>query len=200
MIAIIDYGGGNTGSVKNALDYLGFQSKITSDKKEILNAQKIIFPGVGNFEDVMAQIKIRKLGDAIKDAIDKKIPFLGICVGYQTLFETSKESETIKGLGIIKGKVVKFKTIGLKIPQIGWNKIRIVKESMLMKDVPDDSFVYFVHSYYPEVSDNAIVLTKTAYGNEFASSIEKGNLFATQFHPEKSGKAGLQILKNFCEI
>ncbi|MBN2422180.1 imidazole glycerol phosphate synthase subunit HisH [Candidatus Woesearchaeota archaeon] len=200
MISIIDYGAGNTGSVKNALDFLKFKSKITSDKDEILNSDKVIFPGVGNFGDVMKELKKRDLISVIKKVIEIKKPFLGICVGYQALFESSEESPDEKGSGIFKGKVIRFRS-NLKIPQIGWNQIKIVnKNYRLLKNIPDNSFVYFVHSYYPDVENKKIILTKTEYGEEFASAIEFNNVFATQFHPEKSGKTGLKILKNFCGI
>ncbi|MBD3204424.1 imidazole glycerol phosphate synthase subunit HisH [Candidatus Woesearchaeota archaeon] len=201
MISIIDYGAGNTGSVKNALDNLGFENQITDDKKSILGSDKVIFPGVGNFGDVIKSLEKKDLIRVIKRVIQNDIPFLGICVGYQVLFENSEESPGIKGMGIFKGDVIKFRSENLKIPQIGWNRIKIEKKnSKIMKNIPDNSFVYFVHSFFPEVKNENIVLARTNYGQEFVSAIERGNVYATQFHPEKSGKIGLRILSNFCRL
>lgn len=187
MIAVLDYGSGNVNSVKKAFDYLGEDSIITSDLKEVLNADKVVFPGVGNFGDVMKELKKRKLDVIIKKAIEMKKPFLGICVGLQVLFEESKESPGIKGLGIFKGKVVKFKQG--KIPQIGWNKIS--------SNTIGDGYVYFVNSYYVAPDDKNIIESTSDYYVKFTAAVKKDNVFATQFHPEKSGEFGLRILKKW---
>ena len=187
MIAIIDYGAGNANSVKNALDYLGEESVITSDPKKILNADKVIFPGVGAFGDAMNELKKRKLDLTIKKVIESKKPFLGICIGLQVLFEGSEESPRLKGLGILKGRVIRF-TKG-KIPQIGWNKIS-------SKSI-GDGYAYFVNSYYAVPEDKKIIESTSDYYTKFTAAIKRGNVFATQFHLEKSGKFGLEILRRW---
>lgn len=189
MIAIIDYGSGNINSVKKAFDYLGEDSIITSDSEEILNADKVVFPGVGSFGDVMKELEKRKLDVVIKKAVEMKKPFLGICVGLQVLFEESEESPSVKGLGIFKGKAVKFKQG--KIPQIGWNEIN-------SKSI-GNGYVYFVNSYYVVPSDKGIVESTSDYYAKFTAAIKKDNILAVQFHPEKSGKFGLEILKKWLE-
>src|SRR3989338_4930491 len=187
MIAIIEYGSGNVNSVKKALDYFGERSVITSDKKKILNADKVVFPGVGNFGDVMKQLKKRRLDGVIKKAIEFKKPFLGVCVGLQALFEESEESPKVKGLGIFKGKVLRFKQG--KVPQIGWNKIS-------SKSI-GNGYAYFVNSYYAAPDDKKVIESTSDYYINFTAAIKKGNVFATQFHPEKSGRFGLEILKKW---
>ncbi len=187
MIAIIDYGSGNVSSVKKAFDYLGKASIVTSDEKEILNADKVVFPGVGNFGDVIKQLKKRKLDATIKKVVEMKKPFLGICVGLQVLFEESEESPGVKGLGFFKGKVVKF-TKG-KIPQIGWN--RITSKSI------GNGYVYFVDSYYAVPEEKGIIEATSDYYVKFTAAVKKDNILATQFHPEKSGKFGLEILRKW---
>ncbi len=187
MIAIIDYGSGNVNSVKKAFDYLGEPSVITSDEKKVLKANKVVFPGVGNFGDVMKQLKKRKLDVVIKKAIESKKPFLGICVGLQVLFEESEESPNAKGLGIFKGRVLRFKKG--KIPQIGWNKIK--------SKTIGNGYVYFVDSYYPVPKDKDIIESTSDYYANFTAAVKKDNVFATQFHPEKSGKFGLEILRKW---
>ena len=199
MIAIIDYGAGNLQSVKNALDYLKVKSVITSNANEIIKAKKVIFPGVGSFGDGIRALNELDLIDPIMKAIEDNKPFLGICLGMQVLFEKSEESPGVEGLGIFEGTVRKFKG-DLKIPQIGWNQLKIQKESGLFEGVEDKSFFYFVHSYYVNPEDKDIVLATTDYGREFVSAIEKDNIFALQFHPEKSGEIGLKILENFCKL
>lgn len=199
MIAIIDYGAGNLQSVKNALDYLKVDSVITSNAKDIIKAKKIIFPGVGSFGDGIRALYELDLVDPIMKVIEDNKPFLGICLGMEVLFEKSEESPGVEGLGIFGGRVKKFKG-SLKIPQIGWNQIKIQKESAILEGIPDSSFFYFVHSYYAEPKDNEIALAKTDYGGEFVSAVEKGNIFALQFHPERSGDIGLRILKNFAGL
>lgn len=188
MIAIIDFGAGNVNSVKKALDYLGEYSVITSNPGEILKADRIVFPGVGNFGDVMKQLKKKKIDTAIKKSIEMKKHFLGICIGLQVLFEESEESPKIKGLGILKGRVKRF-TKG-KIPQIGWNKI--ISES-------NTGYVYFVNSYYAVPDDATVIDSVSEYYIDFVASVKKNNIFATQFHPEKSGKFGLKILKDWLQ-
>ncbi len=199
MIAIIDYGAGNLQSVKNALDYLKVKSIITSNANDIIKAKKVIFPGVGSFGDGIRALNETDLIDPIMKVIEDNKPFLGICLGMQVLFEKSEESPGVEGLGIFEGTVKKFKG-DLKIPQIGWNQIKIQKESRLLEGVKDKSFFYFVHSYYADPEDKEIALAATDYGREFVSAVEKDNIFALQFHPERSGEIGLKILENFCKL
>ncbi len=196
MIGIIDYGAGNLGSVKKALDYLNTKNKIVSTPEELNDCTKLILPGVGNFGDIMKSLEANNLIQPLKQAIKKK-PFFGICLGYQVLFEISEESPGINGLGILKGKVVKFQQ-KRKVPQIGWNNIKFKKQSNLLQDIPDNAFVYFLHSYYP-VPEEDIGITQTEYGETFVSAINNDHIYATQFHPEKSGTIGLKILRNFIE-
>ena len=198
MIAVIDYGAGNLHSVKNALDFLGAKSIITKNKDEILSADHIILPGVGSFGDAMECINNSGLTDTIRKAADGSRPFLGICLGLHLLFERSEESPGIDGLGIFKGSVVKIPDCGLKIPHMGWNNIKLAKESRILPD--SNEFMYFVHSYYIEPLDSDIISSHTVYGEKLAVSIEDGNVFAVQFHPEKSGEAGLSILKKFISL
>ena len=198
MVAVIDYGAGNLHSVKNALDFLGAKSIITKNKDEILSADHIILPGVGSFGDAMECINNSGLTDTIRKAADGSRPFLGICLGLHLLFERSEESPGINGLGIFKGSVVKIPDCGLKIPHMGWNNIKLAKESRILPD--SNEFMYFVHSYYIEPLDSDIISSHTVYGEKLAVSIEDGNVFAVQFHPEKSGEAGLSILKKFISL
>ncbi len=199
MIAIIDYGLGNLTSVKNALDVIGVANKITNSKKDIVAANGIIFPGVGAAGAGMENLRKNKLDVLLTDQIKKGKPFLGTCLGMQLLFDYSEEDNT-KCLGIFKGRVRKF-TRRLKIPQIGWNNIRIMNsESRIMEQIEQDSFFYFVNSYYCEPEDQNIIIGKTDYGITFASVIQKDNVFATQFHSEKSGDVGLALLRNFTNI
>jgi len=188
MIAIVDYGAGNLKSVTNALDFLKVKYKVTDKAKEIEKADKIIFPGVGSFGDCMQSLEKKSLISVLKKEIGKK-PYLGICLGLQVLFESSDESKGVKGLSIFKGKCRKFDGKGLKVPQIGWNSINIVKKELL-EGVKDDSYFYFVHSYYVEPEDKAIVATETDYGIEYCSGVSSGNVNAFQFHPERSGEIG----------
>ena len=198
MVAIIDYGAGNLHSVKNALDFLGVDSVITKDKDEILSADHVILPGVGSFGDAMECINNSGLYDVIKKAADGSRPFLGICLGLHLLFDESEESPGVKGLGILPGKVIKIPDCGLKIPHIGWNNIEISKESRILPT--ESEFMYFVHSYYINPQNSDVVSSYTTYGDKLGVSIERGNVFAVQFHPEKSGEVGLKILKAFCEL
>lgn len=198
MIAVIDYGAGNLKSITNALDLLRASYKVTDKKEGIEKAKKIIFPGVGSFGDCISSLKKKNLIESLKQAINKK-PFLGICLGLQILFEQSEESPGIKGLSVFKGKCKKF-TNKLKIPQIGWNSIKIDKKEKLLQGIKENSYFYFVHSYYVEPEDKEIILTKTDYGTDFVSGIAKDNILAVQFHPERSGEIGLQLLKNFTQL
>lgn len=197
MIAVIDYGAGNLKSITNALDFLRAKYKVTDKAGDIKKADKIIFPGVGSFGNCIRSLKKKNLIGSLKKEIIKK-PYLGICLGLQVLFEKSEESPGIKGLSIFKGKCKKFKSKKLKIPQIGWNSIGIVnKNSLLLKDIKNNSYFYFVHSYYVDPKDDSAILTKTNYGADFVSAIEKDNIFGLQFHPERSGEVGIKILENF---
>ena len=199
MIAIIDYVGGNVGSVRNALNSLGISNIITDNKKEISSSDKIILPGQGRFGDVMNKLREKKLDKLLITEIKNGKPYLGICIGLQILFKVGEEDSGIQGFGILKGNVPKFKA-KLKIPQIGWNKVALTKKSIFFKDIANNSQFYFVHSYYVEPVKEETVLCKTDYGINFVSGIEKDNIIAVQFHPEKSGRTGLQLLKNFCEL
>ncbi len=198
MIAIIDYGAGNLQSVKKALDFIGAENIITDDPKQINACDKILLPGVGSFGDAVASMNEKGLAPTIKENALSGKPFFGICLGLQLLFEESEETSGVQGLGIFKGKIKKFPAdSGLKIPHIGWNSLEIKQSDTLFKGVAENSYVYFVHSYYLEAQDESIVATKTNYGIDFHSAVGRGNVFATQFHPEKSGEVGLQILRNF---
>ena len=201
MIAIIDYGAGNLQSVKKALDFIGAESVITDNPETINACDKILLPGVGSFGDAMASMRAKNLVETVKQNALSGKAFLGICLGLQLLFEESEESPNVKGLGIFKGKIRRFPSdMGLKIPHIGWNSLEIKQKDTLFKGIPENSYVYFVHSYYLEAEDLTDVATVTNYGIDFHSAVGKGNIFATQFHPEKSGDVGLQILRNFASM
>jgi len=199
MIAIIDYGAGNLRSVQKALEKSTPDVRVTQDPKTILRAKGVVLPGVGAIKPAKQKLDSLELTSVIKEVINRSAPFLGICVGFQLLFEKSTEGGDAKGLGIFKGTVERF-TIG-KVPQIGWNQLNIQNKSCpLFKDIPDSSFVYFCHSYFARPEEKAIISTITDYGAPYASSVFKNNVFGVQFHPEKSQTVGLQILKNFTEI
>lgn len=198
MIAIIDYGAGNLFGVSNALKQFSKEVYITSDKDTIRSADHVILPGVGSFRDAMDSIKQSGLIETVYEVIDKKTPFLGICVGLQMCFEHSEEGDAT-GLGIFKGKIRKFPVdICKKVPQIGWNRI-ITKESPLFLELPDDYF-YFVHSYYLDAAEKEEVIATSHYGIPFDCAYQKEHVFLTQFHPEKSGKTGLKLLENFLKV
>ncbi len=200
MIAIIDYGAGNLQSVKKALDYLGCQSEITYDEKKINAASHIILPGVGSFGDAMDSLRKRGLESVIKNAANGERPFLGICLGLQLLFPESEESEGAEGLGIFSGKIEKIPSDrGLKVPHMGWNSVTLKQKDGIFKDIPDESYFYFVHSYYLNGAESGAVAATTQYGVEIQCAVQSGNLCAVQFHPEKSSSAGLKLLKNFIE-
>ena len=200
VIVLLDYGSGNLRSVHKALLKVGADVRIVQSPDKIGDARAMVLPGVGAFDDCINALRKQELLEAARDFIKSGKPFLGICVGYQALFEKSEEFNSCAvGLGIFKGKVVRFsEKNGLKIPQIGWNQLEIVKpDCPLFRGVANNSYVYFVHSFYPQPADAGIVATRTDYGDTFASSVWRDNVFATQFHPEKSQTVGLQLLKNF---
>ncbi len=201
MIAIIDYGMGNLGSVKNALLKLGYEAMITSAPEVILQAEKVILPGVGAFADAIGNIRSLGIDQVIREVVRQEKPFLGICLGMQLLFTESDENGVHKGLDIIPGRVEKFYLPGkFKVPQIGWNSIAINPASKLLAGIPNGSYFYFVHSYYVVPADEAVAAARTEYGVNFVSALEQGRIFATQFHPEKSSELGLKILRNFGEM
>lgn len=199
MIAVIDYDAGNLKSVEKALLFLDEKVTVTSDAKKILTADKIILPGVGAFGDAMEKLNTSGLADTIREAVDKKIPLLGICLGLQLLFESSEESPEACGLSILKGKVKRIPDKeGFKVPHIGWNSLKIAEDAALFRGIPQDSHVYFVHSYYL-AAEEPVVTATTDYVVDIHASVQKENLFACQFHPEKSGTVGLKLLKNFAQ-
>ena len=201
MIAVIDYGAGNLKSVKNALDHLGAANMRASTAKEILLADAVILPGVGEFGTAMAELERRGIKEAVIEAANGGRPLLGICLGMQLLFEAGEESPGAKGLGILPGRVPRFPAeMGLKIPHMGWNSVMPIKESRLLDGLPKGSYMYFVHSFYVKAAERADVSAISEYGLIFDAAVERGNIFGCQFPPEKSGAAGLAILKNFIEI
>lgn len=201
MIAIIDYDAGNLKSVEKALIYLGEDVIVSRNKEEILSADAVILPGVGSFGDAMSKLKTYDLVDIIKEVAKRNIPFLGICLGLQLLFERSDETPGVEGLGILKGEILRIPDKeGLKIPHIGWNSIDLTGNGRLFEGIDNQSDVYFVHSYYLKAEDENIVKASTEYSTHIHASVESGNIFACQFHPEKSGEIGLKILKNFAKI
>lgn len=201
MIAVIDYGAGNLKSVKNALDQLGAANMRASTSKEILLADAVILPGVGEFGTAMAELERRGIKEAVIEAAGSGRPLLGICLGMQLLFEAGEESPGAKGLGILPGRVPRFPAeMGLKIPHMGWNSVMPLKENRLLDGLPKGSYMYFVHSFYVKAAERADVSAISEYGLIFDAAVERGNIFGCQFHPEKSGAAGLVILKNFIEI
>ncbi len=201
MVAIIDYDAGNIKSVEKALTALGESAVITRDREEILSAEKVILPGVGAFGDAMEKLKRYRLDEVIKEVVARQTPFLGICLGLQLLFESSEETPGVDGLGILEGKIVKIPDhMGLKVPQIGWNSLKFPNRGKLFQGIDDDSYVYFVHSYYLQAKEPEIVTATTEYAVEIHASVEKANVFACQFHPEKSSDVGLRILQNFVAL
>ena len=217
MIAIIDYDAGNIKSVEKAMQLLGQEVIITRDRETIMNADKVILPGVGAFGDAMSKLRQYGLDEVIRDVTAKGTPFLGICLGLQLLFERSDETPGVEGLGILKGEILRIPDQeglgilkgeilripdkeGLKIPHMGWNSLKFQNNGRLFKGIPEDSYVYFVHSYYLKAADEGIVTATTEYSTHIHASVEQGNVFACQFHPEKSSDIGIQILKNFVEL
>ena len=201
MIAIIDYDAGNIKSVEKALHSLGEEVVLTRDRDTILRADKIILPGVGAFGDAMRNLKKYGLDQVIHEAVEQNIPFLGICLGLQLLFESSEESPGVEGLGILKGKILRIpEQEGLKIPHMGWNSLKLENDGRLFRGIEGEPYVYFVHSYYLKAEEEEIVRAATTYSTCIHASVEKGNVFACQFHPEKSSTVGLKILKNFADL
>ena len=201
MIAIIDYGMGNIHSVNKALQLLGAQTKITNNPKEIRSADKAVLPGVGAFDDAMAELKKQGLIAEIKDFVKNGKPLLGICLGVQLFFEESEEAKKEKGLGLLKGEVKRFEhKFGLKVPHMGWNQIKVTSQCPLFNGIVDGSYVYFAHSYYPLPKEQAVTAATCDYGGEFTAAVSKNNLYGVQFHPEKSQKVGLNILENFVKL
>lgn len=201
MVAVIDYDAGNIRSVEKAILSLGEEVKVTRERREILLADHIILPGVGAFGDAMEKLHGYGLTDVIGEAVGEGIPFLGICLGLQLLFESSEESAGVKGLGILPGRIVRLpEAPGLKIPHIGWNSLQYPNRGRLFAGILQESYVYFVHSYYLQAAEPGIVTATTEYEACIHASVEKGNVFACQFHPEKSSDVGLRILRNFLEV
>ncbi|WP_026661341.1 imidazole glycerol phosphate synthase subunit HisH [Butyrivibrio sp. AC2005] len=201
MLAIIDYDAGNIKSVINAFKMLGTEALVTRDPKEIMKADHVILPGVGAFGDAMSKLNEYDLTDVIREVAGNGTPFMGICLGLQLLFDSSEESEGVSGLGILRGKIKRIPDNGvLKVPQIGWNSLSYPNAGRLFKGIDEESYVYFVHSYYLDAEDKGIVTATTEYGTTIDASVEQGNVFACQFHPEKSAEVGMEILKNFLSV
>ncbi|MDC7295453.1 imidazole glycerol phosphate synthase subunit HisH [Butyrivibrio sp. DSM 10294] len=205
MVAIIDYDAGNIKSVEKAFEYLGASTIVTRDPKEIFSADRVVLPGVGAFGDAMRRLSEYDLIPTIKEVVSKELPFMGICLGQQLLFDSSEEADGVSGLGILRGKLCRIPETdsqgnSYKIPQIGWNSLKFPRQGRLFKGINQDSYVYFVHSYYLHAEDRNIVTATCDYNVQVDASVESGNVFACQFHPEKSADVGMQILKNFLEI
>ncbi|MHA3775526.1 imidazole glycerol phosphate synthase subunit HisH [Verrucomicrobiota bacterium sgz303538] len=200
MIALIDYGSGNIRSVYNALRHEGADIQLVSAPGELAKAHAVVLPGVGAFGDCVKGLQVRGLWEPMQDWMNSGKPFLGICVGYQLLFEESEESPGVQGFGFFKGKVKKFSTPGLKVPQIGWNQLQFTQpEHVLWRGLPTNAHVYFVHSYFPQPEDATVITSRSTYGETFAASAARDNVAAVQFHPEKSQDVGLGILRNFVQ-
>lgn len=201
MVAIIDYDAGNIKSVEKAVSALSEEVIVTRDREQILSADKVILPGVGAFGDAMEKLNSYGLVEVIHEVVKRKIPLLGICLGLQLLFERSDESVGVEGLGVLKGEILRLPDKpGLKIPHVGWNSLSFPNRGRLFQGILEDSYVYFVHSYYLKAADEKIVTASAEYGTTIHASVEKDNIFACQFHPEKSSATGLAILKNFISI
>lgn len=201
MIALVDYGMGNLRSVEKALQKVGGEVRPAKTPEDLERADRIVLPGVGAFGDCMRNLKTQNLIDPLRKSLGGGKPFLGICLGYQALFESSAEEDGLAGLGFFKGTVVRFPDNGLKIPQIGWNQIHVrLPECPLLRNVPTGEYVYFVHSYFPKPVDTTIVAAETEYGQPFAAMVARDRVFACQFHPEKSQTIGLKILENFVRL
>lgn len=201
MIAIIDYDAGNIRSVEKAFAFLGESATVTRDPETILNADGVVLPGVGAFGDAMDKLRAYGLDRVVRECVDRNKPFLGICLGLQLLFAESEESPGVEGLHILEGRIVRIPSDqGLKVPHIGWNSLQFQTDSRLFENLPENPFVYFVHSFYLQAADTEIVTATADYGVQIHASVEKGNLFACQFHPEKSSDVGMQMLRNFIKV
>ena len=201
VIGIIDYDAGNMKSVEKALQWLGEEVVVSRDTKVLLQADKVILPGVGAFGEAMEKLHKYGLVDVIKEIVEKKTPLLGICLGLQLLFERSDEAVGVKGLGILPGEIIRIpEKEGIKIPHIGWNDLELSQTSRLFQNIPNNSYVYFVHSYYLQAARQSDVVATTDYSTRIDAAVEHENVFACQFHPEKSGEVGLHILKNFSKL
>ena len=201
MVAIIDYDAGNIKSVEKALKALGYEAVLTRDRETLLQADHVILPGVGAFGDAMEKLHSYGLVDVIHEIVEQKIPFLGICLGLQLMFESSEETPGVEGLSLLKGKIVRIPETGdLKIPHIGWNSLKYPNPGRLFQGINEDAYVYFVHSYYLKAQEREIVKATTEYGTLIDASVEKDNVFGCQFHPEKSSDVGMKILQNFLEV
>lgn len=201
MIAVIDYDAGNMKSVEKALQFLGEETVTTRERDVILSADGVILPGVGSFGDAMGKLRDYELIPVIRECAARQIPFLGICLGLQLMFESSEECPGVEGLKLLEGKIVRIPSDGgLKVPHIGWNNLHFPRPSRIFEGLSEDSYVYFVHSYYLQAEEEEIVKAVTEYGTVIHAGVEKGNLFACQFHPEKSSKVGMQILRNFIKV
>ena len=196
MIAVLDYGAGNVGSVLKAVEFLGAQARSVERPEKLKGSEKIILPGQGHFGAMMKALRERSLLDALRNEIAARKSFLGICLGLQALYEASDEASDVPGLGLLPGRVTRFEGV-FKVPHVGWSQLEFRGESKLFRDVADGSFVYYCHSYYGPVTNECAAVTN--YGQEFAAAVEKDNLAAVQFHPEKSGDVGLRVLRNFLE-
>lgn len=201
MVAVIDYDAGNIKSVEKALLALGEPAVITRERDVILNADRVILPGVGAFGDAMEKLRSYGLEEVINEVVARKLPFFGICLGLQLLFDSSEEAPGVQGLGILKGNIVKIpENNGLKVPQIGWNSLQFPHKGRLFEGIAKDAYVYFVHSYYLQADDYGIVTATTQYAAQIHAAVEQENVFACQFHPEKSSDVGMRILKNFLRV
>ncbi|MCR5508250.1 MAG: imidazole glycerol phosphate synthase subunit HisH [Lachnospiraceae bacterium] len=201
MVAVIDYDAGNIRSVVNALKYLGADHIITNDRDKILNADRVILPGVGAFGDAMGRLRSSGLDETIAETVSKGTPFLGVCLGLQLLFEESEESPGVRGLALLKGRILRIPDGEYtKIPHMGWNSLTLINDGRLFEGTGKEPYVYFVHSYYLKAADESIVTAVTDYNTKIHASVEKDNLFGCQFHPEKSSSAGLKMLENFLKV
>jgi glutamine amidotransferase len=201
MITIVDYGMGNLRSVQKAFERLGFEARVTDDPEEVFGAEKLVLPGVGAFADAMMGLRERQMVEPIRAHIATGRPFLGICLGLQLLFDKSYEDGEYEGIGLLPGEVVRFRECsGVKVPHMGWNQLRIRRPAALLEGIEDGSFVYFVHSYYVVPADSSLTIAETEYPHAFASIVRRENIFATQFHPEKSQQVGLRLLRNFAAL
>ena len=200
MVALIDYDAGNVKSVEKAVEHLGYTALLTHDRSDLLNADSVILPGVGAFGDACSRLDEYEITPVIREVVEAGIPFLGICLGLQLLFEDSEESPGVPGLGLVGGHIRRIPDVGLKVPHIGWNSLKFPHSGRMFKGIEEGAYVYFVHSYFLEASDPDVVTATTEYAAHIHAAIEKDNVFAVQFHPEKSSDTGLKMLANFLEI